>query len=364
MSLYLKLRAAIKHNQWLYTCYQLISNKELLQGFWNLKNSFKTRKQIFDEFSLLSHYWGGIPLHYFRYQLYAKNLSEEELKDYIPPYFFYVKYNEKIFKNIDCEYFDNKLNLYYEFQKRGISTVPVLAVFDSKSRMFYNPDSRKNVNEQDLLSQLSDNEKLFIKPVDGQGGYGILVLKRKNGVITYNGKCVSSIISLLNSTTYVVQKGIVQREDLMLVNSTSVNTLRVVTQLQKDKARVKVCVMRIGRDGKDVDNSAQGGLSVQINIDDGHFYPTATAEHGGGVLLKHPDSNFYFKDGILTGWKEIKVQLEKYASLIPELPEIAWDVALTDDGVVIIELNTGYGIDHLQCCCGGMRRKLGVFPVK
>jgi phenylacetate-coenzyme A ligase PaaK-like adenylate-forming protein len=28
------------------------------------------------------------------------------------------------------------------------------------------------------------------------------------------------------------------------------------------------------------------------------------------------------------------------------------------------ELYDNYGIDHLQCCCGGMRRKLNVYPSK
>lgn len=362
MSLYIKLRTAIKQNQWLYTGYKIVSSKELRQGFWDARTSLKTKKQMFRELSLLKHYWGCIPLHYFRYKLYAQNLSDEELKDFIPPYFFYVKYCGKIFKDIDNEYFDNKLNLYYEFKKKGISTVPVIAVFDSLSRLFYNPDSKKVIKEQELLSQLNDKEKFFLKPIDGQGGYGIIVLKCKDGVVTYNGNTISSIISLLGNATYVVQKGLIQRDDLMRINSSSVNTLRIVTKRIEGKYMVKACVMRIGRNGKDIDNSAQGGLSVQINVDNGHFYPTATAEHGGGVILNHPDSGFCFKGEVLSGWQEIKMQLEKYASLIPELPEIAWDVALTKDGVVIIELNTGYGIDHLQCCCGGMRRKLEVFP--
>ena len=162
MSLYIKLRTAIKQNQWLYAGYKIVSSKELRQGFWNARTSLKSKQQMFRELSLLKHYWGCIPLHYFRYKLYDQNLSDEELKDFIPPYFFYVKYCGKIFKDIDNEYFDNKLNLYYEFKKKGISTVPVIAVYDSLSRLFYNPDSKKVIKEQELLSQLNDNEKFFL----------------------------------------------------------------------------------------------------------------------------------------------------------------------------------------------------------
>ena len=47
----------------------------------------------------------------------------------------------------------------------------------------------------------------------------------------------------------------------------------------------------------------------------------------------------------------------------PELRNWAWDVALLPDGnICMIELNPWYGIEHLQCTAGGMRRRLRVYP--
>ena len=44
MSLYDKLRTAIKQNQWLYAGYKIVSSKELRQGFWDARTSLKTKK--------------------------------------------------------------------------------------------------------------------------------------------------------------------------------------------------------------------------------------------------------------------------------------------------------------------------------
>ena len=34
----------------------------------------------------------------------------------------------------------------------------------------------------------------------------------------------------------------------------------------------------------------------------------------------------------------------------------------TPNKIEMIELNLGYGIAHLQCTCGGMRRILDIYP--
>lgn len=103
-------------------------------------------------------------------------------------------------------------------------------------------------------------------------------------------------------------------------------------------------------------------MSCQINLNDGTLNETATAEHGGGIYLEHPDSGFKFKGKRIKDWEEIKNSILSYAYCFPELKEIGWDIAVTLQGIQVIEINLGYGIGHLQVSCGGMRRKLNVYP--
>ena len=162
---------------------------------------------------------------------------------------------------------------------------------------------------------------------------------------------------------FVVQKGIKQRVDFSEINNSSVNTLRIIVQFEGALPKIRVAVLRIGRGGKDVDNSHQGGISVEINIKTGSLSDVAHAEHGGDKLYCHPDTGFRFRGTKIKAWDTICNEILEYSKAFPELEEFAWDVAVTDHGVQMIELNLEYGISHLQCCCGGMRQILNVYPI-
>ena len=69
-----------------------------------------------------------------------------------------------------------------------------------------------------------------------------------------------------------------------------------------------------------------------------------------------------FNDFYIKEWDMINNSILDFAKKIPEIPEIAWDIAITDNGAEAIELNIGYGITHLQCCCGGLRHILNIYP--
>lgn len=134
---------------------------------------------------------------------------------------------------------------------------------------------------------------------------------------------------------YVVQQGLVQRDDMNAINASSVNTLRVITQVRDGKNVMPVCVMRMGRNNSYVDNSAQGGLSVEIDTATGAFAQSAYAEHGTPVGKKydsHPDSGVVFAGKSIEGWGDIKEQILSAAGKLPGLSDIAWDIAITGGG--------------------------------
>ena len=348
----LKIYKLIKKNQFVFFLWMRISDKDLKANLKRMKNSFKTKEQIKREMKMLKDYWHCKPYHYVRYGLYDKNLTGEQLLDYIPPYYHYNFYTDPLYANVDTSLYNSKLSMYKLFKERGICTPEVIAIVRKGKLM----SLQDEIIDESSFFEKYNNEILFFKPEFGAGGTGIRVFSR--------GSQSSFLASLNKNIIYIVQCGIKQRDDINKINSSSVNTLRVVTQNADNKARVCVCVMRMGRQGKKVDNSHQGGLSVQIGVTDGSFNPFATAEHGGGCYPSHPDTGFVFKGNKIEGWNKIKMSIERYALLFPELKELAWDVAITPNGIEMIELNLGYGIDHLQCTCGGMRRILGIYPTK
>ena len=361
MSLYREIRKALKKNQFVYFWKIRLFDKDYRQNKKDMMYStVKSREQIKREMQLIEQYWHCKSLHYVRYRLFEKDLTDDELLDYIPPYYHYNFYNPPLYNGLDVKKYDDKYQLDKLFRERDVATPRVVARYFNESLL--NLDGAI-IDISSLFLQLNENEKIFIKPVDGAGGTGIVVLKKQGDGFYLKDSRVVDLSSVLDkSREYILQLGIKQRKDISQINASSVNTLRVVTQWRDGLPCISVCVMRIGRNNSDVDNSHQGGLSVQIDVETGKMYKSATAEHGGGLYYAHPDSGFIFDDFVIAEWEQICKDILVAAEKFKEIPEIAWDVAISDAGVVFIELNLGYGLTHLQCCCGGMRRKLGVYP--
>lgn len=324
-------------------------------------SSFKSKEQIEREMKLYQNYWHCDPAYYVRYGLFDKKLSDEEILDYIPRYYHYNFYMPSIYKDADFIYYNNKLTLYHLFTSKGIPTPQVIALvsYGVLRDLESNP-----IDLKFFCNTLKKNKKYFFKPTDGQGGTGIQVFTASVDNKHNLAKLSDFLKHLKKNRTYIIQEEIDQHKDFQKINASSINTLRVITQYRDETPKMCTCLLRIGRDGKNVDNSNQGGISCQINEKDGSFCEIATAEHGGGSFPQHPDSHFIFSGKKVDNWEQIKSTLVSYAQQFPELKEIGWDVAVTPNGIQIIEFNLGYSLDLLQCCCGGMRRKLNVYPPK
>lgn len=327
-----------------------------------MKYSQKTLEQIKKEMAFIKSYWKCTPVHYVRYGLFDKKVTNEELLDYIPSYYMYNYYFPYIYRNVILSIYDNKLNIFRLFKEKEIPTPEIIAIFKSKCLFDIN---MVKITIYDVLKDITNGDKLFFKPISGQGGVGIVVLMKENNTFYSGQKKIhpENILDLLNSKKeYVIQKCITQREDISNINKKSVNTIRAITQLIDGEFILSVCVMRIGRGESYLDNSHLGGISIQIDVNSGQFFKYATAEIDDNKYYYHPDTNFEFSGFKIFDWENIKTSIISFASKFPELKDIAWDIAITDFGIEAIEINVGYGIAHLQSCCGGMRRCLHIYP--
>ena len=330
----------------------------------HLEGLTKSHKQIREEKRLVRNYWHCGVFHYERYGLAYRDLSEEELLDYVPT-FYHHKVLEIAHKDIDTVYYGDKLTQAKLFHERGIPSAKVFAIY--KNNQWF--DENGNLCDglittiKDYLSQ--EGNKLFIKPTGGQGGVGILVLKQQDDKYLLNGKALDGLASLnlhLANCQYIMQEGVRQCHQMMEINSSSVNTLRVVVQKDGDRMVMRTCIIRMGRKGKEVDNSALGGISVRVDTESGQVAAMATAEHGGGVLTCHPDTQKAFGDIIIENWNKLKTEIEAIGTKLIDFNNIALDIAVTEEGPQLLEFNFRYGIEHQQCVLGGVRKLLNIYP--
>ena len=359
--------------RFLYKCIKKGKINFLIYERFSCRNELKLEKQSYKnkprkedscikrEKKLHNDYWHCGDFVYQRYGLAYKQLTDEEILDYVPTYYHHKKL-EMDHSGIDTIYYANKLVQSRMFIERTIPSATNIAYFDRKKwRSLHNDEILDIVPIIEKL--LSEKEsKIFIKPVDGQGGSGIYVLRKFATDYVLNGKVIdiNKLSYHLNKAVYLMQEGLVQSTQVMRINSSSVNTLRVIVQRENDRMVMKTCSMRLGQNGADIDNSCQGGICIKINVNNGQFDEFAKSRFDGIKYSSHPDSGFEFKDKVINNWDVLKRQIEDIATKLIEFKNIALDIAVTEEGAKLIEFNFRYGIEHQQCVLGGVRRLLNI----
>lgn len=355
----------LKQDKWIFYVFEWFKwHKEIeYHKQTNDPRNLKPIEQIRREEKMIRKYWRIGTFHYYRYGLQYKQLTDEQLLDYVPTYYFH-KNIERHHRGIDTIKYGDKLTQALLFEERDIPTAKVIAVVKNGKCVDLYGEKQLDIKKiiDDCLSNPSN--KLFFKPTGNCGGAGILVLKRVKSKFLVNGESVSSVEEILSklshSDTYIVEENIVQCSQLSEINPSSVNTLRVVVQEDNGKMIIRTCILRMGRQGKEVDNSAQGGISINVNVESGGFADSATAEHGAGTIFQHPDTKYSFAGNGIQNWASVKSQIEQIANKLIDFKDIALDIAITKDNVLLVEFNFRYGIEHQQCVVGGVRQILGV----
>ena len=386
-----KLRGEIKQSDLLFSLRRNFIDKDLKRERKNMKKcTLKSKKQIAREIKDYKDHWKCIPHDYIRYGLFDKQLTREEILDYIPMHYYYCDFYNEIFADIEKkssreDYIKEKFPLthqilnsfptnvykaigkgrnlsdkllqYLMFKEKNIPVPTVSGVIYADK--VYDTHG-KETNFKNILDKLSHSKKIFLKPTDGCGGSGITVLINENGIFKHNGKQVNSLsdLNLNGAQVYIAQEALSQHKDLAAINSSSVNTLRTIVRYADGQPEIIGIILRMGRKDSHVDNSHMGGFSVGIDLKDGKFFKQGGHEHGGGVYDRHPDTGYIFNGNGISDWSQTISQIKEIVSKINEYPLSGWDIAIGKDGIKAIEFNMGFGIEHAQTILGGMRRQL------
>jgi len=361
-----EIRKELKRSQLVFFTFKKLTDSDFHAGLREFKQRDfpKTKGKIKEELSLIRNYWKCDPMDYYRYRLFEKDLSDEELLDYIPKYYFYNYYMPAVYENVDLSIPESKIKMMGFFVGKGIVTPPAIVLI-KHGKIFDNDNN--NISYEEMIQKMLESEavKFFVKPDDGQGGNGIIVIKKIENRLYINSELISKnqFLKKVRHNDFILQEGLTQRSDINEINPSSVNTLRVVTQKKENKFRISAVVLRIGRNGSFVDNSCQGGISVKVDIESGILNKYGYTEHTNEKFERHPDTQFLFDGNSIKGWHEIKAHILDFANKSSEFPEVGWDIAILENNISVIEINTYYALELLQCCSGGMRRQLDVYPV-
>ena len=184
----------------------------------------------------------------------------------------------------------------------------------------------------------------FCKPVDGIKGKGAFRLRVQDGSVFINGREENPATAVgALSGRYILQDVISQHPSLSAIHPSSINTVRVVTAMNRGEVEVLIACLRVGAAGRSVDNWASGGLIIAIDQNAGVLRGPGFFKPGKGLTADtHPDTGItfdgyqlpYLRDAI-----EIAVSAHRHAR---GLHSVGWDLAITPDGPLLVEGNDNW----------------------
>jgi len=297
-----------------------------------------------------------IPFYYFKY-LYRKSIAN--YKDYLSTKEgALIQNNSKFHKDELLSIISNKLSFSLYCKKNNLPFSELIS-YNLDSNYIYNGNHFKVISEVDLFNffnhvfQQSNLQYLFIKPLNLYGGAGCFKLSKENLKADISN-CSDAIIG----KGYIHEKVIEQHTEINKIHSKSVNSIRLFSYIDTHKKiNIIVAYMRFGIGDSVVDNVSSGGIQVGINLENGTFNEVGyqDMEFGGNDYLAHPDSGFIFKGFKIPYFKEVIALTHKASDLLPNRI-VGWDIAITNNGPIIIEANEYPSIFAPDIIYGGLRK--------
>jgi glutathione synthase/RimK-type ligase-like ATP-grasp enzyme len=191
-----------------------------------------------------------------------------------------------------------------------------------------------------LIFEINSINRLIIKPVVGRGGQGlVLAYKNTDEIIIDNQHEKISLDLFYLKEPCLTQEFIEQNKQISSFTPFSVNTIRAVTMYTKNnEALLLSASMRFGVNGTFVDNRSAGGVAVGIDLESGALKKTGYDKEGKS-FTSHPDSNIPFEGFLIPFWKEVEELSLKIQLHSPYWRLLGMDIAVTDNGPVVIEIN-------------------------
>ena len=234
----------------------------------------------------------------------------------------------------------NKLEFGRWCQKNELPCVPTIAV----------------VSKREVLgdfSQLDDHESCFVKPQFGARGEGASIWRRTRSGAFANDRDDSEpehqrrqLLSVGDVQPVLVQPNLTPHSRLLGYTNGALPTVRIVTGKFPCGAVEYVSAILRMPVGKMITDNL--GLFSPVIGETGAIGAARTFHPFGSSLARHPDTGKAFDDLLLPDWSGIQSialaahqRLEGYVFL-------AWDIACTDEGTVLLETNENWDVLSIQ----------------
>ena len=283
-------------------------------------------KMIFDTGYCVFRY-GFCLSDYLNYKLYNKN--KKERKKYVS-----TTTENKFYETVSPS----------AYKKRYTVKPNFLADFkEYTKRDFIVP---KEGNYEEFLKFLDNHEVFMSKPYDGLGGADVKkeYVKDIKDKKRYFENAIQNRIFL--------EELVKQHPDMNKLCSKSVNTMRIMTFNDNGNPRIIWMGLRVGNGINSIDNFHAQGMVVNVDMETGKLVGNAF-DKNLDEYTEHPLTHVKFDGFQIPYFEEAKQMVLKASLESDKILVVGWDVAISENGPVIIEGNRRPGLDIVQVLSGG-----------
>ena len=290
-----------------------------------------------------------------------KNIAQKENKSYlkmkIDTYYSIVRYGIGLTDYLNYEFYKKKHQERKEYagikiQDKFYSIVSPSAY---KKRYTIKPDflaDFKKYTKRDFIvpekcdlkefkKYIKTHDCFMSKPYDGLGGADVEKKYSKDikNIEEYYNYCKENRIFL--------EEVVKQHKELNKLCPTSCNTIRIMTFNNNGNPEILWAGLRIGNGINSVDNFHAGGMATEIDLDTGKLKMPAL-DKSLNEFTHHPTTNVKIEGFKIPYFEEVKEMVLEASLESDKILLVGWDVAITDEGPLVIEGNRRPGFDVVQ----------------
>ena len=206
----------------------------------------------------------------------------------------------------------------------------------------------KEASFEDFVAFCDRHDFFFTKPCGNSCGEGIEKISTKT-------EDLKKLYQRLNQEEIVLDSPIIQHHIMSELNQSSVNTLRIFTFRNKNCIYFTGCALRIGTTGF-IDNYSAGGLVCSVSLRTGKTKEKAE-NCLGERFIEHPVSHEKLEGYQVPRWDEVLRYVFEMAQMY-DLNYVAWDIAVEEEGVDLVEANPAGMINVIQIAGGGPKKEI------
>lgn len=298
------------------------------------------------------------PHEYFDYRLFEPSLTHSQRLEFVGNW---VK--AEIYQAQDPQWMavgNDKLLSYAFLGACGLPVERVKAV--AEPCRFY-PNAALLHSAQAMSAWLRDpaNYPFFAKPAASAFGRGACYGERYDAgadtIVSANDECID-VAGYVEAhwDTHIggllFQDVIVPHAELVRLFGRRVGTVRILTLCAPNEPRIHRAALRIPVGDNFTDNlrhGLSGNCFAPIDIETGRLIQGYA---GFGLTLKpiaaHPDTGTGIAGFKLPCWPEVLEVVKTGQRALAGLRIVGWDIAITDDGPIVVEFNTHTGFALVQ----------------